>query len=104
MRCHRWVNRVDYMMSTAAFLLDPGFKESGVFLKETMMRTRPTEYSSSSVHAAAAREAKGGEGDTPLSIEAYRSRIAAKVEEFEDAFWNHSQRAVDLFNQTNSAN
>lgn len=25
-RCHRWVNRVDYIMSTAAHLLDPGFK------------------------------------------------------------------------------
>ena len=26
LRCHRWINRVDYMMSTAAYLLDPGFK------------------------------------------------------------------------------
>lgn len=25
-RCHRWVNRVDYIMSTAAYLLEPGFK------------------------------------------------------------------------------
>lgn len=99
LRCHRWVNRIDYMLSTAAFLLDPGFKESGVYLKETMMRTRATDYYSSSAlagsgTAVAAKDANdGGEENTPLmSIEAYRSRIAAKVQSFEDVFWQRSRQ------------
>lgn len=78
------------MMSTAAYLLDPGFRESGIYMKEAMMRTHPTRYYSPAAHAPPA----GGDGEraaaaaaAPASIEAYRARVAAKVRDFEDAFW-----------------
>lgn len=138
-RCHRWVNRVDYIMSTAAHLLDPGFKvriessacrasvhhltihhdvikippttqESGIYLKETMMRTSAREFYAVTKKGAlaepvaaaapAATERSGaGEGHggyvegavAPLSIETYRSRVAAKVRTFDDEYWAMSE-------------
>lgn len=36
---HRYVNRVDYMFNTVDHLLDPGYKETGMYMKEEMMRS-----------------------------------------------------------------
>jgi hypothetical protein len=108
LKCHRWVNRVDYMMSTVAHLLDPSFRESGIYLKETMMRTKRGDYYSGAHGAsdAAGSQAAGsggsvsggtGDPDPPrllLDEAAYRSRIAAKIHSFEDAYWAQQERAA----------
>lgn len=111
LRCHRWVNRVDYMMTTVAHLLTPGFKESGLYLKEAMMRTLARDYyhhttpgqapagSGPPMPVAGAPEARRVDGGELPAVEAYRSRIADKVQHFEDAYWamvearNRSRRA-----------
>lgn len=87
-------------MSTAAFLLDPGFKESAIYVKDAMMRTSGPDFYAGSKRARAAPPAADGPahpsppqppaaggGDGDALIEPYRTRIAAKVHDFEDAYW-----------------